>query len=676
MLSSAIGPTEIVVATDVVPPGLQLAPLLVLLPLVGAAILLLAGRRSDRWGAWFGVATSAGAFAVAVAVVVTMLGLPAEERVVDHRLFDWISAGGLDVAVGMRIDPLSMTFVLLVTFVGTLIHVYAVAYMAHDQDRRRFFAYLNLFVAAMLILVLADSFLLLFVGWEGVGLASYLLIGFWNHRRDYAVAAKKAFVMNRIGDLGLIAALMLMFATFGAVDFATVFEQAPAADVALLTATGLALLVAACGKSAQFPLQAWLGDAMAGPTPVSALIHAATMVTAGVYLVVRSAPIFEGAPTAQLVVVIVGGVTLLFGAIVGCAKDDIKKALAASTMSQIGYMILAAGLGPIGYAFAIFHLVTHGFFKAGMFLGAGSVMHGMGDEVNMRRFGALRTSMKVTWITFGLGWLAILGVPPFSGFWSKDKIIEAAFVPVDGEPWRAWVFGGVALLGAGITAFYMSRLFFMTFHGERRWNDGSGDEHGRGPRDGVVQHPHESPRLMTVPMIVLAVGSVALGGLLAFGDGFVHWLEPVTGHAAHEDPVLPVWLIITLTLVLVALGVLLAWRRYVTTRVPVAVPRGSVLTRAARRDLYQDDVNEAVVMRPGQYLTRSLVYADRQMVDGGWMGLAGLVGSIGERVRGMQNGFVRSYAAIMLAGLLVVIAVVLALSGGADATDALTGPTS
>ncbi|MET4224145.1 NADH-quinone oxidoreductase subunit L [Oerskovia enterophila] len=664
LLPAALPTQEIVPASTVVPGPFLLAPLLILLPLLGAAILLLAGRRSDRWGAWFGVLMSGGAFVVALVVFFSMLGLPADERVVDHRLFDWIAAGGLDVGVGLRIDPLSMTFVLLVTFVGTLIHVYAVAYMEHDPDKRRFFAYLNLFVAAMLILVLADSYLLLFVGWEGVGLASYLLIGFWNHERANAVAAKKAFIMNRVGDLGLIVALMLMFAGFGAVDFATVFADAPAAGTALLTAIGLALLVAACGKSAQFPLQAWLGDAMAGPTPVSALIHAATMVTAGVYLVVRSAPVFEGAPTAQLVVVIVGAVTLLFGAIIGCAKDDIKKALAASTMSQIGYMILAAGLGPIGYAFAIFHLVTHGFFKAGMFLGAGSVMHGMNDGVDMRRFGALSRYMKVTWVTFGLGWLAILGIPPFSGFWSKDKIIEAAFVPIDGQEWRAWVFGGVALLGAGITAFYMSRLFFMTFHGHKRWNDGSGSPTGPLSTDGPVQHPHESPALMTIPMVVLAVGSVALGGLLAIGNGFVDWLSPVTGHAEHAEPVLPVWALIALTLLLVLVGVLLAWRQYAVSRVPIVPPHGSALTRAARRDLYQDDVNEAVFMRPGQYLTRSLVYGDRQMVDGGWMGIAGLVGATGEKLRGMQNGFVRSYAATMLAGLIVIVAVVLAVTTG------------
>jgi NADH-quinone oxidoreductase subunit L len=629
--------------------------LLLALPLAGAAVLLLAGRRADRWGHWVGVAASAAAFVVGLVLLVGLLGRDAEDRVLDLHLFRWIPTGALDVDAGLRLDPLSLTFVLLVTFVGTLIHVYSVAYMEHDVDRRRFFAYLNLFVAAMLVLVLADSFLLLFVGWEGVGLASYLLIGFWNHHTPNAVAAKKAFIANRVGDLGLLIALMLMVATFGAVDFATVLPAAGGASEGTLTAMALMLLLAACGKSAQFPLQSWLGDAMAGPTPVSALIHAATMVTAGVYLIVRSAPIFEGAPTAQLVVVVVGAITLLFGAIVGCAKDDIKKALAASTMSQIGYMILAAGLGPIGYAFAIFHLVTHGFFKAGLFLGAGSVMHGMGDTVDMRRFGALAPLMRVTWITFGLGWLAILGVPPFSGFWSKDLIIEAAFT---GEGWRPWVFGTVTLLGAGLTAFYMSRVFFMTFHGKRRWNNGHswGAERDSGP----VQHPHEAPRLMTIPMIILAVGSVGLGAVLAFGDGFATWLEPVTGHVEHHEPVLPVPAIVTLTLLLVILGTFLAWRQYALSTVAITAPAGAPVTRAARQDLYQDVVNDVVLVQPGQYLTRSLVYGDRTVVDGAFSALGRLMVGVGDAARGLQTGFVRSYAATMTAGLVVLVGVVLA----------------
>src|SRR5690606_2549667 len=332
------------------------ATLVVAIPLLSAGVLLLLGRRSDGFGHWLGVAASAASCVLSVLLLLSLLGSPAEDRSVGVHLFSWIPAGELSVDAGFLVDPLSVTFLILITFVGTLIHVYAVAYMEHDDDRRRFFAYLNLFVAAMLILVLADSYALLFVGWEGVGLASYLLIGFWNQRTDYAVAAKKAFVMNRDGDMGLLIGMGALFATVGSVEFDEVFAAVPGLSEGWLTAIGLALLLGACGKSAQFPLQAWLGDAMAGPTPVSALIHAATMVTAGVYLIVRSGPIFEAAPTAQLVVAVVGAVTLLFGAIVGCAKDDIKKALAASTMSQIGYMMLAAGLGPIGYAFAIFHL--------------------------------------------------------------------------------------------------------------------------------------------------------------------------------------------------------------------------------------------------------------------------------------------------------------------------------
>nr|WP_081861601.1 NADH-quinone oxidoreductase subunit L [Cellulomonas sp. HZM] len=627
------------------------APLLVGLPLASAAILLLAGRRSDRWGHWLGVLASTGAFVVGLLTFLAILGRDASERVLDVHLGTWIDAGAFHLDAGMRLDPLSLTFVLLVTFVGTLIHVYSVAYMDHDRDRRRFFAYLNLFVAAMLVLVLADSYLLLFVGWEGVGLASYLLIGFWNHRTPYAVAAKKAFVANRIGDIGLVVALGLMFSTFGGVDFSTVLgADMSGVSTATLTGIGLMLLLAACGKSAQFPLQSWLGDAMAGPTPVSALIHAATMVTAGVYLIVRSSAIFDAAPTAQLVVVVVGAITLLFGAIVGCAKDDIKKALAASTMSQIGYMVLAAGLGPVGYAFAIFHLVTHGFFKAGMFLGAGSVMHGMDDQVDMRRFGGLARYMKITYLTFMAGWLAILGIPPFSGYWSKDKIIEAAFIPTDGHTWRAWVFGMVALLGAGITAFYMSRLFFMTFEGEKRWSTKA---------DGSAQHPHESPALMTWPMIILAVGSVALGAFLGLGNRFVDWLAPVTGSHEEGDPVLAAPVLVGLTLLVVVVGAVIAWRRYAISTVPVTPPVGTALTRAARVDLYQDVVNDALLVEPGQHLTRTLVYADKAVVDGAAVGVGQSSVGLGRLLRKTQTGFVRSYAATMLLGLVVLVVAVL-----------------
>ena len=612
--------------------------LLVALPLLGAAVLLLGGRRTDRFGPLLATAMSWGSFLVGLVVLLQLVGLAADERAQHLALWSWIPAGAFQLDLGLLVDPLSMTFVMLITFVGSLIHVYSLGYMEHDPDKRRFFAYLNLFVASMLLLVLADSYLLLFVGWEGVGLASYLLIGFWNYNPAYATAANKAFFVNRVGDLGLSIAIMVMFVTFGGVDYATVSEGAATAHQGALTVIGLLLLVGACGKSAQFPLQSWLGDAMAGPTPVSALIHAATMVTAGVYLVVRSNAIYDGAPDARLAVALVGAVTLVFGAIIGCAKDDIKKALAASTMSQIGYMMLAAGLGPVGYAFAIFHLLTHGFFKAGMFLGAGSVMHGMNDGVNMRRFGGLSTAMKITWVTFGVGWLAILGVPPFSGFWSKDKIIEAAFV---GEGWQPWVLGGAALIGAGITAFYMSRLFFMTFHGEKRWEDDV--------------HPHESPRTMTVPMIVLALGSAGLGLALGPTGVFTHWLEPVVGEHGEEHPVLPVWLIMTLTLVLVAAGAFLAWSRYARDVVPEVAPKGSALTRAARQDLYQDALNEGLFMRPGIHLTRGLVFADARGIDGAAGGLAAAVGGLSSRLRRLQTGYARSYALTMLTGVVAVL---------------------
>ena len=613
--------------------------LLIALPALGAALLLLGGRRTDSFGPLLATALSWGSFLVGAAIFVSMLGKSAEDRAGQLDLWNFIPAGQYQLTAGLLVDQLSISFVLLITFVGSLIHVYSLGYMEHDPDKRRFFAYLNLFVAAMLVLVLGDSYLMLFLGWEGVGLASYLLIGFWNHNPAYASAANKAFFVNRVGDLGLLGAMMAMFAAFGAVDFATVNEGIGSASTTTATVIGLLLLLAACGKSAQFPLQSWLGDAMAGPTPVSALIHAATMVTAGVYLIIRSHAVFEAAPNAQLAVAIVGAITLLYGAIVGCAKDDIKKALAASTMSQIGYMMLAAGLGPIGYAFAIFHLLTHGFFKAGMFLGAGSVMHGMHDQVDMRRFGGLSTFLKITWGTFMLGWLAILGVPPFAGFWSKDKIIESAFA-VGGT--RGWILGLITLIGAGITAFYMSRLFFMTFHGKRRWTE-------EGPN---AQHPHESPLTMTVPMMILAVGSASLCLILHFA-GFSEWLHPVFGGEAHEEHTN--WPLMGVTLLLVAGGAAYAWLRYGKEEVPVRAPQGNLLTQAARADLYQDAINEGLFMRPGLHLTRALVFTDSKGVDGTAGGLAATVGGFSSRLRRLQNGYARSYALTMLTGVVAVL---------------------
>nr|WP_202466487.1 NADH-quinone oxidoreductase subunit L [Streptomyces sp. SID4951] len=620
--------------------------LLVAAPLVGAALLLCGGTRLDRTGHLIGTLFSVASFAVGVVLFADMLGRGAEDRALHQHLFSWIPVGGFQADIAFQLDQLSMTFVLLITGVGSLIHIYSIGYMEHDERRRRFFGYLNLFLAAMLLLVLADNYLLLYVGWEGVGLASYLLIGFWQHKPSAATAAKKAFLVNRVGDMGLSIAIMLMFTTFGTFAFGPVLAATGDTSEGKLTALGLMLLLAACGKSAQVPLQSWLGDAMEGPTPVSALIHAATMVTAGVYLITRSGAIFNAAPTAQLAVVVVGAVTLLFGAIVGCAKDDIKKALAGSTMSQIGYMILAAGLGPIGYAFAIMHLVTHGFFKAGLFLGAGSVMHGMNDEVDMRRYGGLRKYMPVTFITFGLGYLAIIGFPGLSGFFSKDKIIEAAFARGGTE---GWILGGAALLGAAITAFYMTRVMLMTFFGEKRW-------------DPSEVHPHESPKVMTLPMIVLAIGSVFAGGLFSVNEAFVKWLEPVTSFAHGHSP-LSATTVTASTIVVLLIGVGIAWAMYGRKPVPVLAPRGSLLTRAARRDLLQDDFNHIVFVRGGEELTGTLVQVDRSLVDGAVNGTAASMGGLSGLLRRLQTGFVRSYAVQMLGGAAVLVAATLLMRG-------------
>ncbi|OZF27871.1 NADH-quinone oxidoreductase subunit L [Rhodococcus sp. 14-2483-1-2] len=617
--------------------------LLPALPAFGAAFLLLAGRRTDGWGHLVATAATVSSFVVAAVVFASMLGRAESGRALTQTLFRWVPVDELQVEFGLRADQLSICFVLLITGVGSLIHVYSIGYMSHDAERRRFFAYLNLFLAAMLLLVLADNFLGLYLGWEGVGLASYLLIGFWQHKPSAASAARKAFVVNRVGDIGLAVALMIMFVNFGSVQYDDVFAGIGEASESVATAMALMLLLAACGKSAQVPLQSWLGDAMEGPTPVSALIHAATMVTAGVYLIVRSGPVFEASPTARAATVTVGAVTLLFGAVIGCAKDDIKKALAASTMSQIGYMLLAAGLGPSGYAYAIVLLISHGFFKAGLFLGAGSVMHAMNDETDMRRFGGLRAAMPITFVTFGLGYLAIIGLPPFSGFFAKDPIIEVAFAA---EGVAGPILGCVTLLGAGLTAFYMTRVMLLTFFGPKRWS--------------AQAHPHEASATMTAPMIVLAVGSVASGAFLAVGGRLETWLEPVVG-SAPEEHAIPAWVVTVAVLVVVLVGASVAYRKYIANEVPPTPPDDvSPLTRAARADLYGDAVNEAAFMRPGQTLTRALVHADNG-IDAVVDGVGSSIGGASTRSRRLQTGYVRSYALAMFAGAVLVVLMVVAL---------------
>jgi len=632
--------TPAVALTSLHATGIQdAAGLLLAFPLIAAVVLLLGGKRTNSWGHWLGVAMPVLSFIYAVAAFAQMLGYTASQRSRELTLFTFINVARFQVPLGLRLDQLSICFVLLITGVGSLICIFAVGYMSHDPERRRFFGYMNLFLAAMLLLVLGSNYLVLYAGWEGVGLASYLLIGFWQYKPSAAVAAKKAFIANRVGDVGLSLAIMLMFFQFGTVGFTGVFGAVHSASHGVVLAIGLLLLLGACGKSAQVPLQSWLLDAMEGPTPVSALIHAATMVTAGVYLIVRSAPIFDLSLGARTAVAIVGAVTLLVGAIIGCAKDDIKKALAGSTMSQIGYMMLAAGLGPAGYVFAIAHLLAHGFFKAGLFLGAGSVKHEMDDEVDMRRFGGLRKIMPITYVTFGLGYLAIIGVPPLSGFFTKDPIIDAAFAK--GGTSGA-LLGTAALLGAGITAFYMTRVMFMTFFGDRRWDD--------------KVHPHEAPRIMTAPMIVLAFGSVFAGGLLIVDNRLLNFLAPVVHTPPPSHGIWTRYGIITL--VLVVLGGVLAWAMY-RREVPVTAPAGNLVTVAARKDLYGDSINEGLLMRPGQWLTRLSVFFDNRGLDGLVNTVAATFGGTSGRVRRVENGFVRSYALSMLVGAVLLVGALL-----------------
>jgi NADH-quinone oxidoreductase subunit L len=640
-MGSVAGAPSAAAMTTVAAVGAQRAAwLLLAFPLAGAVILLLGGKRTNAWGHLVGVLMPVASFVYAVIAFFAMLSYPASQRSRDVHLYSWIPVGGFKVSIGLLLDPLSICFVLLITGVGSLIHIFAVGYMANDPERRRFFGYMNLFVAAMLLLVLSDNYLGLYAGWEGVGLASYLLIGFWQYKPTAATAAKKAFIANRVGDAGLSLAIMLMFAQFGTVTFAGVFGAVHGASHGVVTALGFLLLLGACGKSAQLPLQSWLLDAMEGPTPVSALIHAATMVTAGVYLIVRSNPIFDLTPDARLAVAIVGAVTLLFGAIIGCAKDDIKKSLAGSTMSQIGYMFLAAGLGPAGYVLAIAQLLAHGFFKATLFLTAGSVKHEMRDEVDMRRFGGLGAAMPVTFGAFICGYLAIIGVPPFSAFYTKDPIIDAAFAK--GGTSGA-LLGTAALIGAGLTAFYMTRMLLMTFTGERRWDQG--------------QHPHEAPPVMIWPVILLAVGSLAGGGFLMIGSRLLNFLAPVTGRPPSSPGVFSPSGYGALALLVVA--VVLAWVMYGRRPVPETPPAATFPVTAARKDLYGDAINESVLMRPGQWLTRLSVYFDNRGIDGLVNTLAATMGGTSGRMRRVENGFVRSYALLMFLGAALLVGALL-----------------
>ncbi|WP_372451805.1 NADH-quinone oxidoreductase subunit L [Catellatospora tritici] len=622
--------------------------LLIAIPAVSALILLLAGRAANRWGHWLGVASVLASFILGLTLFFQLRNL--ENRAVVENLYSFIPVGNLRVDFGLLFDPLAACFVLLITGVGFLIHLYATEYMSHDEGRRRFFGYFNLFIAAMLLLVLGNNYVMLYFGWEGVGLASYLLISFWYGRPAAATAGKKAFLMNRVGDAGLILGIFLLFANLGTVNYEYVFNHIGTLGSTTILLIGLALLAGAAGKSGQFPLQAWLPDAMEGPTPVSALIHAATMVTAGVYLIARSNPIFSENTTLQTIVVSVGAITLLLGCIIGAAKDDIKRVLAWSTVSQIGYMFLGVGLGGGAYALAIIHLLAHGFFKANMFLGAGSVMHGMNDQVDIRRFGGLHKYMRITWLTFMMGWLAIIGIWPLSGFFTKEPIIVAAF---SRPGWTGWLFGLAALIGAGLTAFYMTRLFILTFHGPKRWTTAK--------EGSVDQHPHESPPVMTIPLILLALGSIVAGGLMV--TSVPEWLEPVLGPETAEHPKLAHGVITALSLALTVAGAGLAYALFRNGTALAPQPAG-VLVTAARNNLYTDAFNEAVFEKPGNWLTRLLVFVDNKGVDGLVNGLAAAVGGGSGRLRRLQTGFVRSYALSMLVGGVLVLGAFLAVQLG------------
>ena len=610
------------------------------LPLAGYAVLqLLGGRIGDPRSGWVATLLVGAAFVVAAVASVEVLTGESPHHTV--HLFTWIPALGLDAS--LLWDPLSTMMTLVVTGVGFLIHVYSVGYMHGEPRFGRFFAYLNLFIASMLILVLADSFGFLFVGWELVGLSSYLLISFWFEKPAAAAAGKKAFVVNRIGDLGFLVALMLIFAVYGTLEFAPVFEQASAVlTTGMATAITLLLLVGAAGKSAQIPLYVWLPDAMEGPTPVSALIHAATMVTAGVYLVARSGALFELAPVSAAVVAVVGAATALLAATIAVAQRDIKRVLAYSTVSQLGYMFMAVGAA--GYVAGMFHLLTHAFFKALLFLGAGSVIHAMAGEQDMRKMGGLRRAMPVTFVTMVVGWLAIAGIPFFSGFWSKDEILGIVY----GR--GGWWLGlyGIGLVTAALTAFYMSRMIYLTFLGAPRWDEGA--------------HPHESPASMTLPLVVLGVLS-AVGGLIntPFYPVLEHFLEPsfeLVTQAQMPERLTP-WSLAIVAVAASVVGILYARRRYLGAEAPPeeSGPRWELAEKGYR----VDDLYGAALVVPGRKASEALAFeVDAKVVDGAVNGVGRLVQGAADVIKPLQTGFARSYVLGILLGTVGLVAWLLA----------------
>ena len=615
---------------------LDAAWLICAFPLAGFVVLVAAGRRlGEPRAGWLATAAMAASFVCSVAVFAGLMGRdPADRRFV-LTIFEWVPAGDFSVDAGLLIDPLSVTMALFVTGVGALIHLYAIGYMHGDRDFSKFFIYLNLFAFSMLVLVLGDNLALTFLGWEGVGVCSYLLISFWFTEEANAVAGKKAFITNRVGDWGFMLAMFWAFGALGSVRYLDLFGHAGSLPASTATAIVVLLFVGAAGKSAQLPLYIWLPDAMAGPTPVSALIHAATMVTAGVYLMVRVNPLIAVADGwAPDMIAWVGVATALFAAGAAVAQNDIKKVLAYSTISQLGYMMLAVGTG--AYVAAIFHMVTHAFFKALLFLGSGSVIHALDGDQDMRRYGALRAAMPVTSVTFIVGWLAIAGVPPFAGFWSKDEILAYAF---DASP-ALWVVG---LVTAVLTAFYMSRLVFMTFYGEARYGDEA--------------HPHEPSPLMTAPLVVLAGAAVVAGFINLPFSKDVHflgsWLEPsLFGNEAHlEIGGGVLWLLALIAVVGAAVGIGGAVAVYLRDRLPA----GLIERPAAARAFYVDDLVTRFVGGPGRKAFDLVALFDARVVDGAVDGVGRSVRAGGTALRRVQSGFVRSYALLTAAGAVALL---------------------
>ncbi|HZD17642.1 MAG TPA: NADH-quinone oxidoreductase subunit L [Actinomycetota bacterium] len=607
------------------------------LPLAGAGVLLVAGRRLRPVAGLMASATVGASFLLAVLAFFDVLGKPAGSREAVVKVFDWISVGSFQAPVELRVDPLSLVMVLTVTGVSFLIHVYSIGYMEGDPRYPRYFAYLNLFVFSMVTLVLANNFVLLYLGWELVGLCSYLLIAFWFERKVAADAGKKAFITNRIGDLGFAIAIFLIFQTTGSVEFDRVFGAAGGLSQGVATAIALLLLAGAVGKSAQLPLHVWLPDAMEGPTPVSALIHAATMVTAGVYLVVRTHVLFEASDVALFVVAVIGTVTAIYAATSAVGQDDLKRVLAYSTISQHGFMFLAAGVG--AYSVAIFHLVAHAFFKAVLFLSAGSVMHATDGVVDMKRLGGLRHAMPWTTLFFGLSALALAGLPPLAGFFSKDQILASAY-----EAGHLWLWL-TALVAAGFTGLYITRAFALTFTGTAR------EEH----------RAHESPRVMTVPMGLLAVGAVA-GGLLGLSaaDGRIQSFLGL-GEVERVATGLSEGLLVTIALVVAVIGIAAGWMVWGSGAIDWAAlrVRFAGLHRTLERGWWVDDAYGYALVLPGKAASAFLAYVvDARVVDGAVNGLGRAFQRLASAGRVVQTGFVRTYALAFLLGAVGVLALV------------------